>query len=65
MEHNTLLLLTIIIPQRKESNITGDELFFVEPGIHSVRYEAVVEGADGGRIGVGAPLRSTLGEALS
>ena len=47
------------------SILTGDELFFVEPGIHSVRYEAVVEGADGGRIGVGAPLRSTLGEALS
>ena len=30
--------------------------------MHPVRDEAVVEGADGIRIRVGAPLRSTLGE---
>jgi hypothetical protein len=44
--------------------MTGDKFFFVEPGIHSVRYEAVVEGADGGRIGVGAPLGVRRGRLL-
>ena len=37
-------------------------LFLVKPGIHPVRDEAVVEGADGIRIRVGAPLRGTLRE---
>ena len=39
--------------KRMRKRVLEDEFFFVEPRVNPVCYEAIIEGADASRIGVG------------